>query len=141
MNINVGDLMVPNVLTASPQETVGIVRKRILKKHVHCLPVVDAEHHPVGIISTSDLVDSVADDTPVSEIMTEKVYSVPQYDDVHIAARVMRNHGIHHVIVTHEKKVSGILSTFDLLQLVEDHRFVMKNPPPESKRHAGKQRA
>ena len=41
----------------------------------------------------------------------------------------MRNHRIHHVVVTHEKKVVGILSAFDLLKLVEDHRFVMKSAP------------
>ena len=41
----------------------------------------------------------------------------------------MRKHRVNHVIVTHEKKIVGILSSFDLLQLVEEHRFVMKNAP------------
>ena len=66
--------------------------------------------------------------------MSTKVYSVPQYDDVHIAARVMRNHHIHHVVVTHEQAVVGVLSAFDLLKLVEDHRYVAKNPPTPSTR-------
>ena len=92
----------------------------------------------MGIITASAFIESVEDDTLVSEMMTEKIYSVPQYDDVHIAARIMRNHNIHHVVVPHEQKVSGILSSFDLLKLVEEHRFVMKNPPPESKRGANK---
>lgn len=126
------------MLTAKPDETVGMVRKRILKKKVHCLPVVDAEEHPLGIVTSSDLVESVDDETLVSEIMTEKIYSVPRYDDVHIAARIMRNHKIHHVVVTHEQKVSGIISSFDLLELVEEHRFMMKNPPPESRRRAAR---
>jgi len=131
--------MVANVLTAKPDETMGMVRKRILKKHINCLPVIDVEGHPVGIITSSDFIESVADESLVSEVMTEKIYSVPQYDDVHIAARIMRNHNIHHVVVTHEQKVSGILSSFDLLKLVEEHRFVMKNPPPESKKRGIKQ--
>jgi CBS domain-containing protein len=67
-------------------------------------------------------------------VMTEGVYTVPKYDDVSIAARVMRNHKIHRVVVTHEKKVVGVLSSFDLLKLVEGHRFVAKNPPTESRR-------
>ena len=66
--------------------------------------------------------------------MSNVVYVVPQYDDVSIAARVMRNHRIHHVVVTHEKKIVGILSAFDLLKLVEDHRFSMKNPPTRKRR-------
>jgi signal-transduction protein with cAMP-binding, CBS, and nucleotidyltransferase domain len=61
--------------------------------------------------------------------MTEKVYSVPEYDDVSTAARVMRNKKIHRVVVTRERKVVGIISAFDLLRLVEKHRFVAKSAP------------
>jgi signal-transduction protein with cAMP-binding, CBS, and nucleotidyltransferase domain len=46
----------------------------------------------------------------------------------------MRNHKIHHLIVTHEQKVVGILSAFDLLKLVENHRFIDKNAPDINKR-------
>lgn len=41
----------------------------------------------------------------------------------------MRNHEIHRVVVTHEHRVVGVLSAFDLLELVEDHRFVTSNAP------------
>ena len=51
---------------------------------------------------------------------------MPQYNDASIAARIMRKNKIHHVVVTHEKKVVGLISSFDLLKLVEGHRFVMK---------------
>ena len=70
--------------------------------------------------------------------MSKKVFTVPEYEDASVAARVMRNHHIHHLVVTHEQKVVGILSTFDLLQLVEDHRFVMKNAPTPPKRPRGR---
>ena len=50
----------------------------------------------------------------------------------------MRNHNIHRVVVTHEKQVVGMLSAFDLLKLVEDHRYVAKNAPTQSKRKGGK---
>jgi signal-transduction protein with cAMP-binding, CBS, and nucleotidyltransferase domain len=50
----------------------------------------------------------------------------------------MRNHKIHHVIVTHEHHVVGVISAFDLLKLVEDHRFVAKNPPTASERKGSK---
>ena len=45
---------------------------------------------------------------------------------------------IHHAVVTHEKKVVGMISSFDLLKLVEDHRFVMKNPPDAGRTGARK---
>jgi len=134
MNVKVADLMVPNVVTTTPHKTVGHVKTVMRNSNIRVLPVVGPEDEPLGIVSASDLLDDLSDETPVSRVMTEKVYTVAQYDDVHVPARVMRNHRIHHVLVTHESRVVGILSSFDLIQLVEDKRFVMKNPPTESSR-------
>jgi hypothetical protein len=44
-------------------------------------------------------------------------------------------------VVTHEKKVVGILSSFDLLKLVEEHRWVPKNPPSPKQRNKANARA
>jgi CBS domain-containing protein len=112
----------------------GHVKKVMRDNKAGCMPVVNPDEEPIGVITTNDLMADFADGAKVSDHMTEKVYTVPQYNDVSVAARVMRNHKIHHVIVTHEKKVVGIISSYDLLKLVEDHRFVMKNAPNASKK-------
>ena len=96
------------------------------------MPVVNSDGEAVGVITSTDLLEDLKDGRPVSEIMTDNVFTVPKYNDVSIAARIMRNHKIHHVVVTHENQVVGILSSYDLLKLVEDHRFIMKNAPTES---------
>ncbi|MEN8159505.1 MAG: CBS domain-containing protein [Myxococcota bacterium] len=140
MGIKVDDLMTERVVTAEPHYTVERVRGLLDRNEVSAVPIVDTEGHPVGIVSARDLRADVSGGTPVKKIMTEKVYTVPRYEDVHIAARVMRNHRIHRVVVTDEQRVVGVLSAFDLLQLVEDHRFVMKNPPTESKRKGTRRR-
>jgi CBS domain-containing protein len=106
------------------------------RNKLSAVPIVDPQDRAVGIISATDLLPDLNGSSPVSAIMTEKVYCVPQYDDVSVAARVMRNHKIHRVVVTHEQKVVGVLSTFDLLKLVEKHRFVAKNPPTRAKRRS-----
>lgn len=134
MNVNVHELMSAQVVTTQPHKSVSHVREILESHHIGAVPVVDTEGHPVGIVSATDLAAELPAGAPVSGLMSEKVYTVPQYDDVSVAARVMRNHRIHHVVVTHEQKVVGILSAFDLLKLVEDHRFVMKNPPTPPKR-------
>jgi CBS domain-containing protein len=108
------------------------------RNSISSVPVVDSDGHPIGIVSSTDLVQELKPAAPISQIMTEKVYTVAQYDDTSIAARVMRNHKIHHVVVTHEQKVVGMLSAFDLLQLVESHRYVAKKAPTPSKRKGGK---
>jgi CBS domain-containing protein len=134
MNVKVQDLMRKKVLTARPHQTVEHVRAILGRNKVSALPVVDSEGRPVGIVSTTDLVGHRNGRTPISRIMTEKVYTVPRYEDVSIAARIMRNHGIHRVVVTDEQEVVGILSAFDLLRLVADHRFERKRKPTPSRR-------
>lgn len=140
MNVKVNELMTESVVTTEPHHSVEHVRKILDNNSISAVPVVDSEQQPVGIISATDLAHDLKAGTPVSSIMTEKVYTVPQYDDVSTAARVMRNHKIHRVVVTHEKKVVGMLSAFDLLKLVEGHRFVAKNAPTRSKRKGSKRR-
>ena len=140
MSVKVEELMTASVITAQPHQSVEHVRKMLEKNSISAVPVVDSDGHPVGIVSSTDLAHDMKPGTPISRIMTEKVFTVPQYDDTSIAARVMRNHGIHRVVVTHEQKVVGMLSAFDLLELVESHRYVAKNAPTQSKRKGGKRR-
>ncbi len=139
MNVRVKDLMQEQVVTVQPHHTVEHVRGILERNRIHAVPVVDGENHPVGIVSTTDLLGDVKGGTPVSGIMTEKVWTVSDYDDVSVAARVMCSRQIHRVVVTHEGRIVGLLSAFDLLQLVEGRRFAAKNAPTPAKR-GGKQR-
>jgi len=140
MNVTISDLLIEQVIAATPAQTVGQVRHTMRERGVNCMPIVDSQQQPVGIVTATDLLQDFPVDKPISEIMTEKVYTVTRYSDVSLAARIMRNHSIHHVIVTEEKKVVGIISSYDLLKLVEEHRFVMKNPPTTSKKSGGRRR-
>lgn len=139
MNATIADLMTEKVMTATPHQTVGHVREVMRTHSISCMPVVGPDGAPVGIVTSTDVLRADKEGTPISAIMTEKVYTVPQYSDVSLAARMMRNHKIHHVLVTHEGQLAGLISSFDLLRLVEDHRFVMKNAPTVSK-HGGKRK-
>jgi len=137
MNVKIRDLMVERVITARPHHSVEHVRGLMERNGIHAVPVVGPDDEPVGIVSATDLIGDHNGNSPINTLMTERVYTVPAYNDAHVAARVMRNHKIHHVVVTHEKQVVGIVSSFDLLKLVEEHRFVMKPAPGAERRKAG----
>jgi CBS domain-containing protein len=141
MNAKVADLMSEKVMSATPHQMVGHVREVMQMHSSSCMPVVDPDGAPIGIVTSTDVLKVENDGTSISGIMTKKIYSVPQYGDVSLAARIMRNHRIHHVLVTHEGQLIGIISSFDLLRLVEDHRFVMKNAPGVSMRGGKRKRS
>lgn len=132
MNVKVHDVMQTPVFTLQRHNTVADARRVAQERSVSAIPIVGSNNELLGIVSKTDLFEAEKEGTPLSSIMTDGAYAVPEYNDASVAARVMRKHGIHHVVVTHEKKVVGIVSSFDMLQLVEDHRFVMK-PGPKNK--------
>ncbi len=138
MTVKIYELMTNNVITAQPHQTVAQIKGKMTKCSLSNVPVVSTENIPIGVVSTSDLLAVEKEGTPISAIMTEKVFTIPEYEDVSVAARIMRNHKIHHLIVTQEQKVVGVVSSFDLLKLIEGHRFVMKNAPTSKFKGVGK---
>ena len=132
--MDIDQIMRQPVMTATPHQTASHVRQLMAKHRISALPVVNTDNEPVGMVTAADLLDNHPDGAPVSGFMSEPVYTVPRYDGPHIAARVMRNHKIHHVVVTEGKQVVGMVSAFDLLRLVEDHRFTAKAGPTPSKK-------
>ena len=133
MAVKISELMSKRVITATPHQKVGHLRDMMQRNRIHALPVVGPNGEALGIVTTTDLARRVKDESPVSRLMSSNVTVVPAYNDASVAARIMRKHKIHHVVVTHEKKVVGIISSFDLLKLVEGKRFVAKNAPTSSK--------
>ena len=119
--------MSKRVITAQPHHTVEHVRTMMNKNRILAVPIVGPGGEAVGIVTSSDLMNGHNEQSPVNKVMTENVYKVPAYNNVDIAARIMRKHKIHHVVVTHEQKVVGIVSSFDLLKLVENHHFEAKS--------------
>lgn len=137
MNVKIDDLMVSSVMSTTASQTVGRVKQIMNEQGVSSMPVLDPDGAPVGIVTARDLLADVSGSSPVSAVMSQPVYTVPRYGDPSLAARIMRNHHIHHVLVTEGQSVVGLLSSFDLLRLVEDHRYVAKNAPTQSRRSRG----
>lgn len=140
MNVTVEELMAHPVMTITKHETIGHARKLMADHQVSALPVVGPDRAPLGIVTASDLVDGHGhpDGAPVSAIMSDAPYTVPPGEGPHIAARIMRNHHLHHVLVVDQHQVVGMVSTFDLLALVEQHRYQAKAAPTPPARPRGR---
>lgn len=136
----VADVMTEQVMRVTRQQSIGHVRELLGRHEIHALPVVNGENEPIGIVTSLDLVGLTNDEAPIGQLMTRGVFTIPKYADVHLAARIMRNHRIHHLIVTHEREIVGLVSSFDLLRLIENKRFVVKNLPSRPAAGGGKRR-
>ncbi len=144
MNTTISDVMRSPVMTLTPHQSVGHARGLMKEHKVSAFPVVTPDGELVGVVTASDLIDDHADQTPVGDFAKKSVFTVHPEDGPHVAARIMRNHGLHHVVVVESGEgsggsaggsaVTGMVSSFDLLRLVEDHRFTMKNAPTPSKK-------
>ncbi len=140
MNITVAEIMRSPVMTVTKHQTCGHAATLMVTKRVSALPVVGPGDEPIGMVTASDLIERHADSTPVSSFMSKDPLTVPVNEGPHVAARIMRNHHIHHVIVVDDHRVVGMVSAYDLLRLVEDHRFQMKQAPtPPSRKKPTRQ--
>lgn len=129
MNIRIADIMTKRVVVAQPHHTIGHVRQVMERNRIGALPIVGPDNEALGIVTSSDLLRRHKDESPCSRIMSDGVRAVPAYNEVSVAARIMRKHKIHHVVVTKEKKVVGMISSFDLLKLVDGNRFQLRQAP------------
>ena len=134
MNIRIADIMTKRVVVAQPHHTIGHVRQLMERNRIGALPVVGPDNEALGIVTSSDLLRRHKDESPCSRIMSDGVHAVPAYNEVSVAARIMRKHKIHHVVVTKEKKVVGMISSFDLLKLVDGNRFQLRQAPTPASR-------
>jgi CBS domain-containing protein len=119
--MRVAELMSKVLITAEPGETLDTVERRMSQRGVHALPVLDELGRPEGIITTSDCGPDIPRSTLVGELITDQVYCIEATADAREAARMMRDLGVHHLVVTESAgRVVGILSSFDLLRVVEE---------------------
>ena len=119
MGITVEEIMVKSVVAVDESKSVGEARDLMDNNDIGALPVVNAHGTLVGVVTATDLMLDYEDVLPVSRIMTSPPHTLAPGADVGQAARLMRQHGIHHVIILERDQMVGIVSSLDLLQLIE----------------------
>lgn len=140
--------MNPNVICLGPDMTLQEAEKILADRRVSGAPVVDDAGAPLGVVSLSDLVrhqsrrptaggsgrfytdvedyQDIADlpvdvsQTPVRELMSRDVYSVNRDTGVAQAASIMRSRRIHRLLVTDRGRLVGVVTSLDLLLVVEE---------------------
>lgn len=142
------ELMHPDVVTLRPEHTLVEAQEILASNSVSGAPVVDPSGRVLGVVSQNDLVrkaahpDTVAQagqffssvedyadlgttritasSQHVSDVFTPRVYSVNRDTGVAVAANIMRERRIHRLLVIDKGVLVGIISSLDLLRVVEE---------------------
>ncbi len=127
--------MTRNVMSVRSDATVQSAAWSLATQYVSGAPVRDSNGRVTGMVSKSDVVDSVRvhdepSSTKVQDVMTPVVWAVHPDDPALDAAELMVSKGIHRVVVLDGPgKLAGIVTATDILRaLVEGRDF---GPPRE----------
>ena len=113
------ELVIREVVTASPDQTVREVDEMMEAEGVSGAPVVNEAGEVLGIISATDIRPylEVRDRDEVREAMTDEVITAPANVDAREALELMYEHKIERVpVVDEENRLSGLVTMQGILQ-------------------------
>lgn len=123
-------MKVKDVLTAKPAGVISIAPEsslleasKLLTEHnIGVLVVVDAETHPIGILSERDIIRAAAQhgtqafEHTVSSTMTAKIITATQNDNLASLSNTMTTKRIRHVPIVDDQTLVGIVSIGDIVK-------------------------
>ena len=123
----VRDFMHPRseILAVREETTCADLIARIAAERASCAIVVDANAHPIGIITEQDIARKIAfrvpAETPVEAVMTAPVLTIQRADYLYHAIAWMRRKGLRHMpVVDREGQLVGGLYLDDALVAAND---------------------
>jgi IMP dehydrogenase len=107
-------LVISDVITISPTETVKYATEQMQKHNISGLPVVLGEHL-VGILTGRDV--RFADPSLlISDVMTKKVITAPSDTDIDSAKEILHEHRVEKLpLVDKEGRLKGLMTIKDIL--------------------------
>lgn len=124
-SIKVKEIMTCKPDIISPDDTVKEAARHMQKINCGVLPV-GTKDKPIGMITDRDITVRVTAEgkdpaqTKIKDVMTKKVCTCDENDDIETAAEAMRKHDVARLVVTHDNKVTGIVTMVELLRNTGD---------------------
>jgi predicted transcriptional regulator len=120
----VRDIMNSPVITASPNDTIHEVAKKMKEERVGSIVVMDKDK-PVGLVTDFDIViNGVATSEQPAKIkakdVMEDLHTIESEEGITEAARLLRKHGIKRLGVVYKNRLVGIISASDVIAVTPD---------------------
>ena len=114
--MRVTEVMKQPVRTVTPNQSVGEAADLMSQYLIEHLVVLDGGA-VVGLVAATDCA-GVNPEIQVRDVMSAKPVTIESDELVSRAANLMRGHRIHSLIVTRNRKLAGIVTTSDLLEII-----------------------
>ena len=120
---NISDLMSTEVVTVTATTTITEAAQLMASWNISCV-VLMHRHEAAGIVTEKDILQRVVAGTedptatPVAEIMSFPVATVPPTYSVMSATRMMDSMHIHRLVVAQDGEVQGIVTQTDIIAAV-----------------------
>jgi CBS domain-containing protein len=121
------------IYSVTSNATVYDALKAMAEKNIGALMIIEKEKL-IGIFSERDyarkivLQGKASHDTPVSEIMTNKVLTVSSQDRLEQCMSLMSKNKVRHLPVVDNEKVTGIISISDVVTaIIENQQETIKH--------------
>jgi CBS domain-containing protein len=121
--VPVTDIMTRSPVTARPEAPAEGVIGLLRSKHVGCVPIVDAEGRPLGIVTKLDVLECSSEKRGTArELMMPHAFTLGLRSSVVQAAGLMSSEDIHHVLVVDDdRRLVGVVSSLDLARWLARH--------------------
>ncbi len=117
----VKDIMKTNVISIDSSKTIKDAACMMDNSNVGCV-IITKDGTPIGILTERDFVKRIAAknkdlSSPLSEVMSSPLTTINSDETVWEAAEKMKHDRIHKLPVLDNNKVSGIITTTDLVEI------------------------
>ena len=123
------DVMNKHVTAATLRAIGRDLAQRMLSGMYSGLPVVDASHHIIGVVTEFDLLKAITDGKDLqtvkaAEIMGRPAICVEEDDEIEMVIAKMTTHNFVRIPVVRDGKLVGLISRADILGRMIEPVFV-----------------
>jgi diguanylate cyclase (GGDEF)-like protein/PAS domain S-box-containing protein len=120
-NQRLTDIATRKVIRLSPSDTLGAAARIMAYRRLSSIVVSDASDKPVGIVTESNITSAMLAEspaeTPLSNVMSSPVVTVPEHVTCLDAYQLCQREGIHHLVIVDDSgQLCGVVSDTDFRQ-------------------------
>ncbi len=117
--VPISEIMSRVSITSPGDATVESLVSIMTERHIGCVPIVDNQQRPIGIVTKLDLIECRdATRKTARDVMMPHAMTLQLSDTLAHASSLMSREGFHHLLVLDGERLAGVVSTFDVTRWV-----------------------